>query len=356
MEHRLVIFAGAGASFGVSSRYPMTKQFFDELPSGVTGSDLFKRLTTFLSSKNSIDIEDVLWTLGDLLDAVESATAEGRILKFLLRKNALQALLGSGPSGNDFASQLSHLQRLAGDLQRKIHDEVYRFYSALPAADDLNRTWTPLLRWARGLSPQKVDIVTTNYDRVLESALDTIDDLPVDTGKRASVEVRLNLALWDKSSQGDKGLLTKLHGSVDWTLAGTDSAGQPIIRWGQPEHQGLHDNRGIIYPGFKGSPEKEPFKSFHDYFGTAASKATHLLFIGFAFRDDYINDLLARSLSPTAKIAVIDPASMLPDLPFLKNIKHLQIGFGASEPIAVPAMPSSAPGWLNELQHWAEQT
>ena len=144
---------------------------------------------------------------------------------------------------------------------------------------------------------------------------------------------------------------TKLHGSVDWQSAGTDTSGRPVIRWGHLEKHGSHDTRGIIYPGFKGAPEKEPFKSFHDYFGEAAKHATHALFIGFAFRDFYINDLLTRSLPPSVKIAVIDPSFSLASHAFLANAAHLQMGFGpdTSPP---PRSGGYIPPWLSKLQDW----
>jgi hypothetical protein len=268
MSHRIVVFAGAGASYGVSSKYPMTQQFFDKLPDSVkSSSTVFNFVTAFAQQQNgkvSIDIEDVLWVLGDMLGALSSSTKKGSVLQHLLAKNQVHAVTKMNPQGPEILTQFNELQKQATTLRNAIHDEVYRYYNVLPTEEELNGTWVPLLKWLRSLSSDSVDIFTTNYDLVIESALEGVEGLNIQTGRQVKVvEVKLDTSLWDRGKVIDGGLLTKLHGSVDWQNAGTDASGRPIIRWGHLEKHGSHDTRGIIYPGFKGAPDAEPFKSFH---------------------------------------------------------------------------------------------
>jgi len=336
----------------------MTRQFFEQLPEGIRSNVLFGYLTAFLeqrSGKQTLDIEDVLWVLGDLISAIKNATEPGSILQHLLIKNRVHAVTTMKPSGPEVVTQLTDLRNKATTLRDTIHDEVYRYYAAKPDKSELERSWIPLLKWLRGLNPEVIDIVTTNYDLVIESALAEVGDIPVDTGKRATVDVSLDLSLWDRGRPPNSGLLTKLHGSVDWRYAAGN--GNPVtIRWGHPEHDGMHETRGIIYPGFKGVPEKEPFKSFHDYFGSVSERATHLIFIGFAFRDEYINALLQRAPSPTARVAVIDPSESLASLPFLSVANHIRLPFGAADPVTLLGEGANTPKWINALELWMSQT
>jgi hypothetical protein len=108
---------------------------------------------------------------------------------------------------------------------------------------------------------------------------------------------------------------------------------------GHFDFDGNHEKRSIIYPGFKGRPSDVPFAGFHEYFKRRVSKVTHMLFIGFAFRDEYINELLRGWTSPTASIAIIDPVRPA-TTPFPQAPVHLGLSFGeAPRPASMPAVP-----------------
>lgn len=67
----------------------------------------------------------------------------------------------------------------------------------------------------------------------------------------------------------------------------------------------------------------------HDYFGRALMEADGVLFVGFAFRDEYINDVVVRYLRSSAGLAIINPGE-LSVLPFSgKRVKHLKKPFDA---------------------------
>src|SRR5207248_224732 len=74
----------------------------------------------------------------------------------------------------------------------------------------------------------------------------------IKTGRRPGVYQVLDEFLWARRSQDElpkpAGLLTKLHGSVDW------SRGPQGIYVGDPLYKGTHNKQVILYPGFKGTP------------------------------------------------------------------------------------------------------
>jgi hypothetical protein len=330
----------------------MTRQFFEKLPRSVGEDVLFSYITAFIKQrrgKDVMDVEDVLWALGELADPLERAASQKDVFGHLLHTNQVMSVTSTRPPGAEIIGQFVALRARVEKLRDQINAQVYEHYRKLPTRDELARTWSPLLRWARGLNPESIDIVTTNYDLVIESALDVVRDIKIETGKRAGLEVTIDLDLWG-SDRVAAGLLTKLHGSVDWKFGSNADRVEPVIRWGHPEHDGNLHNRGIIYPGFKGKPKEEPFSRFHSYFGRTASVATHLLFIGFAFRDEYINELLEDSLSPSARVAVLDPASSLPTHSFLQGARHLQFPFGNPQ----TDVNDSRPDWLQQLVQWIE--
>jgi hypothetical protein len=120
-------------------------------------------------------------------------------------------------------------------------------------------------------------------------------------------------------------LLTKLHGSVDWVW-GTDSNDLQVVRPNHPEFHNDHRHRAIIYPGFKGVPEREPFVSFHRYFADCLKRADRVIFVGFAFRDDYLNRLIHENLSAHALKVIVNPVA--PDkLPFGNALEGKELVF-----------------------------
>jgi len=100
------------------------------------------------------------------------------------------------------------------------------------------------------------------------------------------------------------GLLTKLHGSVDWSRR---PGREPIYVGGDPGFKGDHERHVILYPGFKGEALEEPFNIFHDHFAVSLRAASNFVVVGFAFRDDRLNELIDRHLPESAKTVVINP-------------------------------------------------
>jgi hypothetical protein len=151
--------------------------------------------------------------------------------------------------------------------------------------------------------------------------------LPVNTGRRTGVYSEIDDAVWiqsDSVSSPTRGLLTKLHGSVDWSRVGDQ------VYFGTPKYQGRHEDQVIIYPGFKGTPDKKPFTLFHEHFSRSVERADVAVFIGFAFRDQYINQVLRDRLRPNAAIVVVNPAETLPSVPFdAARITHIRTGLEA---------------------------
>lgn len=168
-----------------------------------------------------------------------------------------------------------------------------------------------LLRHLSPASPKFVEVVTPNYDRLIEFAVESAG-WGVDTGFVGRLVGRHHPAESDKSfARGvvqhakatkllyrDRVRLYKPHGSLDWfdTAQGAISSPLPIAA-----------KRLIITPGvgkYKHGYE-QPFDSHREGANAAIDKASGILCIGYGFNDDH----LQTHLMPRLKAGV--PAVLL---------------------------------------------
>lgn len=307
-EHTIV-FAGAGASFAVNkAKLPTTQQFFDKLPVDITESKLFSYVRKFLQAKlgsDVIDIEQVLWAMKAVRDAVAPfhVEPEETFWDALIRRGWASSLVAN-LDAQAAASRFRELDGVVSGLEKAINAQVFSHYSYRPTKAELAPNWGRLLN-ALQTGAESFDIFTTNYDAVIESAA-AYFDIHLSRGLKNDVWAYLDVAQWSVESDSQASLLTKLHGSVDWVW-GRDENDLRVVRPNHPEFHQDHQRRAIIFPGFKGVPEQEPFVSFHRYFAHSLSRATCIVFIGFAFRDEYLNKIIRENLAQGTRVVVVDP-------------------------------------------------
>lgn len=332
-----VVFAGAGASLAVDKKqYPTTLEFFQQLPESIHDDAIFKATVNYLKSQKgneTPDIEEILWIISEQEEDISKLIDASSPIGWLLNSNRIMPLTNvRGDIHNPLQQAGPTFFRKVRKLIYDINEQIYTFYRAEPSTKALSKTWTPFYTQMLSQNPKTaIEVFTTNYDVVLEAALQSVHGqgaLTID-GRKKRVYESLDLDAWSQHSneklKNNKYIrLTKLHGSVDWTQESSDA---PILS-SAPGFRGEHGKHVILYPGFKGNPEAEPFITFHQHFSNCIREAETLIFIGFAFRDLYINTLLETRTSPTTKIIVIDPSSSLPNMPFSANqVRHIKAKF-----------------------------
>ena len=337
----ILAFAGAGASAAVDpEQYPTTAGFYERVPSHIRKSPWYKEASSFLQSLDSqkpIDIEDVIGTLRIMqeycINSLDIGTFPGWVLapgqeRFSrLSESSESRELEYNPYA--YLDEILDAMRRNGnsllELQSDINALVYDMYAASPSNEGL-KTWITLLRTLAG-HELRAEVFTTNYDVVLEKAIiagglrETLGIGRVTDG----IRIMIDPAKWqipsDKPYFYGHGLLTKLHGSVDWQQDIDDR-----IAVGPPRFTGEHGNHIVIYPGFKGEPQREPFVTFHNYLRRSVESARAAIFIGYSFRDEYINGILS-FLRPDIPKFVINKEHSVPNLDFLQNSSHFSEGF-----------------------------
>jgi len=323
----ILVFAGAGGSAAVDSeQYPTTAGFFEHLPGDITRDPLFIKVREFLRSQKGeepIDIEEVLWNLDKLQDYFQASRNTNEIAGWIMAENRINQLINNVGDLSNLLNGMSNLEPQILNLKNRINAQVYNFYATPPDPEKLS-DWIRLLKGLEDID-SAIQIFTTNYDIVLETVIKGAG-IKVETGRRSDgIQMKLDTTCWDHPNAliDDMGRLTKLHGSVDWQHHNED------IIVGNPNFTGDHQNHLILYPGYKGEPEEEPFRSFHDFLGGVAKEAKAAIFIGFAFRDDHINDILRLNLPPRTPTYIINTDKSVPQLEFLMKHEHFRDGLTA---------------------------
>lgn len=312
----ILVFAGAGASKATNpDLYPTTREYYEKLSGDVKNDEIFKSVENYLFKSKPqdnaiVDIEEILWALDDLILLSTQTVNQNNLIGTILSNDKFVKLaIQEKPLVvQNFFRNISHK---AGELVKKINVHVYDLYSKLPAQDNLEIGWIPLLDKLLQRE-ERIEIFSTNYDQVIESAIEIISSdskMPkIKTGRLLTVQPHLDLGIWENSAseleQNNGGIFTKLHGSIDWSKSGN------TIYVGNPLYSGDQNRHVIIYPGFKDRDSaifEKPFNLFHEHFKSVVSKAGIFVFIGFAFRDSAIKKILETQMSPNAKVYVIDP-------------------------------------------------
>ena len=340
----ILIFAGAGASKAVDPTiYPTTIEFFEKLPDKIKSNDIFKNLEGYLRQGKPkdapLDIEEILWAIYELEDFSAAISNKGNLIGWFLNDLKLLQSLGGNYDVNPLKNVAKDLVDKAFQLTRQISEQVYSFYADPPNQRNLETNWLPLLR-NLGKRKEQIEIFTTNYDVVIETAINILaqenDLVKIKTGRVNTVQPYLDTALWEEQKDKENfGLLTKLHGSIDW------SRSVNTIFVGTPLYTGDPGRHVILYPGYKDGyyPSNSttrkrdisfgpPINLFHQHFEKTLEKSNLVIFIGFAFRDNHINELIVNKISSNATVYVIDPREKIENItiPASKTI-HIKKGF-----------------------------
>ena len=323
----ILVFVGAGGSAAVDpEQYPTTIKFFERLPEDIMGEPSFIHIHEFLQTQKKagqpIDIEEVLWTLVELQNYFQWSLNTNRIAGWTMERNRLHRFDEAKDTDSHLLyTRMSQIRSQFTGLINRINTLVHELYAKRPTDDQLI-DWTFLIQQLQKLHPV-VDIFTTNYDRVLEDVVKKDDMLyEIGTGRKSDgTQLSLDTTLWDEPGSTVRGgKLTKLHGSVDWQRSGNAIVVGSEVFTGKPK------NHSILYPGFKGEPKDEPFIKFHEYLRAVVHRTKVAIFIGFAFRDEYINTILS-DLPPEVPKYVINKDNSPPALSFLRSCKHFKTGF-----------------------------
>lgn len=227
--------------------------------------------------------------LVELTKADQSTDNVENILSFT--RGLLQVAKGNNVRGLSEDELLS----LEKDICEKIIEKVS---VTLP---DQDTPYHKLVNWISSIDREfPIEIFTTNYDILIEQALENIGQSYFDgfVGvKNAFFDLR---TIEDDSAPKHWTRLWKLHGSINWRQINTGSSKQ-VYRTSEI-NEGAST---LIYPSHLKYEQsrKMPYLALSDQLSKFIRKKSSLLIIsGYSFRDEHLNDTIINALksNPTA--------------------------------------------------------
>ncbi|WVT72142.1 SIR2 family protein [Sinorhizobium chiapasense] len=285
----LGFFIGAGCplSVRVNQREEGDKVVSDALIPDVVG------LTGIINEKLKGANSDNLTTWDRVISLVRQDGGNDKNIEHVLTQiRLLASVAGKGTVRDLTADQLSNLDKDICTIISKVVDQ------------ELPNSKTPyhnLAVWTRSIKrEQPVHIFTTNYDLLLEQALEE-SSAPYFDGFIGTRRAFFDLGAVE--NEGDLpprwSRLWKIHGSLNWQIDKTNN----VVRSDQPTEGQKH----LIYPSHLkyDQSRKMPYLAMLDRLKEFLLRPSSILFMsGYSFGDEHINDVICRTLAsnPTAHV------------------------------------------------------
>jgi hypothetical protein len=295
----LFLGAGASAPFG----YPTTLKFISDLKEELGSTPELELLNHILGISGFVDAEHVL----ELLDVLHNINKHP-FQEFIQTYQTYIRFKGD-KAAVSFLDLLNSIEQLRG----KIQSDVFRQYQFNPnSIESISLAYKPLIELLFSITNNSpLSIFTTNYDRVIENFCRSNKLHCIDGFKRneETEEFEWHPEEFDRRTASDKAptiKLFKLHGSLNWLDRGNNTIERVSVEGKIRTKQ--HKGNLLIYPAEKLKPEIEPFKKLHELFQTEFGHSDITIFIGFAFRDEYLNNVI-RQGSEKNKIIIVSPSA-----------------------------------------------
>lgn len=258
-------------------------------------------LNFLISSKKEISLEDFLGCLYNIISYIDTLDHDVKIMDKEIKKDSVLSLINT--------------------IKRKL------YYSCSKILDEIDinllRNHKELFRrfLLRPLSLPRIKIFTTNYDLIIENALDDLGVYYID-GFIGSVHrtLRSEAYNYDLYFPGDttEGRVSrvdrvvqfyKLHGSINWRKKINYLRSEIFIKNTTPENSKYEEV--MIYPSplkyneMQGYPYSEMFR----HFSSQIHQPQSVLFsIGYSFGDVHINRIIYQALSiPSFALVIVVP-------------------------------------------------
>lgn len=326
--NNLVVLLGSGASFHLGS--PQTRN--------LTNQSVLELITKAGGEPTDTDVE-LLSTINPTDSGDLERLLNGLQLASSLARQAGQDSVALGVGGATKAYPKEQVESLRRSINRALA-EACRLPSDASALEPpfdadpfrAHRTFLSRMVRSRRSNLPRPSIFTTNYDLVIERALDELG-YPYIDGFSGTVDRRLNLAYYgldfhrvETTTQSVVAraegavYLHKVHGSLNWrsSVERDPLTGLESLEVKQCVDGNAGEDLVLIYP--MASKEADslayPYSDLLRLLGDAVQQDdTAVLAVGYGFADPHINRLLLRSLAsnPALNVFVADPKAVLSD-------------------------------------------
>ena len=314
-DQQITLLTGAGLSKIIG--LPMTNEFklvIDESQK----YPVHQLLKDFLKDKY-YDIECIMSALDDLISPKSS------IQNYLLQNMNL-----IGVDNSVIQKNLRSIILPAEKYCDYVKNQIYILLDKFNIIDSSTLYFNLLSSIKNKYPNRKINLFTTNYDLSFEKSLIGIQDK---LNKELGIS-NINFGFKYKYNaivesfdtyDNDEQVLDyyKIHGSLDWHF--DEQLG--CVKSGTNARPSNPSSMPILFPGFKDKPKDEIFIKLHELFFKKISNSSHIIIIGFALRDPYINELITYSLSANKDCRVVYynplPKDKLPPESGIHNLMKL---------------------------------
>lgn len=284
-SNKIGFFLGAGSScaFGLPSIMSLTKEVKDSLD--YNWKTIYDNASTDI--KNLIGREPTIEDILNYLRQISDLT------------NKTNDRFYNGISGEQ-----AHL------LDKKICTLIYENIKEKQEVSDIKELRKFLAWYDAATSGFIKEIFTTNYDLLLEMAMEA-NYIPYFDGFVGAFEPFFNSESIDDfpsitDSTGKWIRLWKIHGSLNWTLKkGCNDSVDRIVRGSIVTK---HDNELMIYPSKEkyALSRREPYIAYFDRLKKyMINGETLLIFSGYSFSDQHINDIIYNAMRQNPRLYVL---------------------------------------------------
>lgn len=344
MATKVCVFTGAG--IGAPIGLPITSGF--ESTINQIEHALLQQIKSHLSKPDSNDIEQIMYLLEDFTNSSDFT----------------HHIILQGLTINGFNEVNKHIETYKRQAKRALNDIKGKIYELLEdyKLEEASKLYSSLINEIQSsFNDARISMFTTNYDMSFENAFaDRGDELSrsgiqdikygfggLGDGKKA-VYNPLEGFNWERGIIEYK----KLHGSLDWQL---DNKTGKCLRVGSALNPKNPENMPILYPGFKGTPSRQPFIDLHEKLDERLNQSEVLIVIGFAFRDDYLNNIFEYSIKKNKALITLCFNPCAPEkLPRDSKINQFANQFKdrffhIQTPVEISSTPLSLKGHLDLL-------
>ena len=291
---KTALFLGAGASVFVS--HPTTKKLLDDVKDQVqtlpVKNHVRQYITDLLEGDNFGDVEELSECI-DQLTAIENTRC--RLIIGEMRN----------PYNNitypEMADALAKLKDRIRDILFDSFTIKMENYGAIKETYD--RLWSVM----EDNGSDAFQVITTNYDQVIEQYCSEANWEPVNGFDRSKITLK---GYWEDKwdSDADRPLyLVKLHGSINWH--NESSSGRIVELGGLGRRDAAHD--AFIWPT-TGPKEytAAPFHGLIKRFREMLSDVDLLVVVGFSYRDPVVNDIIRDRVNDGMILVTVSPTAV----------------------------------------------
>lgn len=200
------------------------------------------------------------------------------------------------------------LKEIRNVVWKTVNEKDLLYFNQHPI--DPPKALVELIKKVLAPTPNKATIVTTNYDRLAEYAVDGVEATTV-TGFEGSLIKKLELPLAPLKTKRIRARervvdIWKVHGSLDWFIASDGNfVAFPLTRTIP------HDFQPLIVPPGKdkySSTHEEPYRTIIAEADKAFIQAGAYLCVGYGFNDEHIQPKLLAQISTGKPIVILAKA------------------------------------------------